>query len=624
MPPAIDENGTADIWLPARLDPSSPPTGSFSWPVRARLKPGVTTGMADAELAGLFTRLLEGIQGADYRAFLTQGRYRINTRVILEDAIGDVRQPLWILLGTVGFILLIACANVANLFLVRADARQREVSLRAALGAPRGALVRAQLIEAGVLAAIGGGFGVLVAALAVPALLRAAPAHPRLSAVGSTGRSAGGSCRTVTRCYSESCRDSPHAGPHSGTPASRSQFDRGRDPPPGPPPARDPADGLTLVLLVGSGLLIRSFSRMLDTDLGFTPANVLTLRVALPRSSYPDVPRVLDFERRLLERLAVLPGVESAGAGSSLPTAGAAPGTAFVIDGRATPPGELPPLIHYKFVSPGYLETMGMRLIQGRTFDQRDLTQGSRDILVNKKVADAFWPGVSPVGKRLRPSGDTSGAWYTVAGVVASELQDGLRRDPPMLLYWGLGSPYPDGVRSLSYVIRGQNVSNNANLVREAVWALDRRLPVAAVQTMDEVVAQSIVPFTFTMLALGLAAAMALVLGMIGLYGVLSYTVTLRVREIGVRLALGAAPARVMRAVVGQGLVIVGIGLAVGLGGAVGLTRLLTDLLYGTQPLDVTTFITMSAALLAVATLASYLPARRAASVSPLESLRLE
>jgi len=629
MPPALDEAGSPDLWLPARMDPDRPPTGNFGWPATARLKSGVTTAAADTELAGLITRLLEAVQGSDYRAFITQGRYRITVRSVREDVIGDVRQPLWILLGTVGFILLIACGNVANLFLVRAEARQREVSVRSALGAPRGALVRAQLIEAGVLALIGGGLGVLAAALAVPALLRLAPSTiPRLSAIHVNGRVllvavAATAVAALLFGMVPAIRHTRRAALGALRQGGRgSTADKTRHA--GRRLLVVLQTALTLVLLVGSGLLIRSFSRILNTDLGFTPANVLTLRVALPVSSYPDLPRVLDFNRRLIERLAALPGVESASAASVLPMAGSARGTAFAIDGRPTPAGELPPLLHYKFVAPGYVETMGLRLIQGRTFDERDLAEGSRDILVSQTVADAFWPGVSPIGKRLRPSGDTGADWYTVAGVVSSERQDGLRRDPPLLIYWGLGSPYQDGGRALSYAVRGPGVAALAGQVRAAVRALDSHLPVTAVETMDEIVARSIVPFTFTMITLGLAAAMALLLGMIGLYGVLSYTVTLRVREIGVRLALGAAPGRVMRSVVGQGLTIVGIGLVVGLGGAIGLTRLLTGLLYDTQPLDTMTFVTMSAALFVVAALASYLPARRAASVSPLESLRLE
>jgi len=631
LPRELDDNGSPDMWLPARFDPANPPTGNFSWPVAARLKPGVTPEAAQAEFPPLVSRLTEGDdRGPDYRAFLTDGKYRVVVHLIRDDVIGDLQRPLWILLGTVGFVLLIACANVANLFLIRAEGRQREVAVRSALGATRGALIRKQLVEAFVLAAMGGGLGVLVASLAVPALIRAAPPTiPRLAgvsmdplvllvAVASTAFAAFVFGIVPAIRYTRSGTMAALRQGGRGASADRSRH-RGRQ------LLVVIQTALTLVLLVGSGLLVRSFSRMLDADLGFVPANVLTLRVALPRTAYPDASRVLDFERRLIERLSALPGVTAAGAATTLPMTGGAPGTAFAIDGRPTPPGQLPPIIHYKVTAPGYVEAMGLRLLQGRAFDRRDLAAGVRDVLVNKSMADRFWPGVDPIGKRLRPSGDQGPDWYTVVGVVSSELQNGFRQEPPLLMYFAMGSPYGEGfARTLAYVVKGATASGDAAAARAAVWALDPSLPVAAVQTMDEVVSRSIVPFTFTMLTLGVAAAMALLLGTIGLYGVLSYAVTLRVREIGVRLALGAQPSRILRAIVGQGLAIVAVGLIGGVVGAYFLTQVLSGLLYDTERLDITTFVLTSVALIVVAAVASYLPARRAASVNPIESLRAE
>jgi predicted permease len=347
--------------------------------------------------------------------------------------------------------------------------------------------------------------------------------------------------------------------------------------------------------------------------------------VALPQSNYPNPAKLVDFESRLVASLKAIPGVTDAGAASMLPMVGSAPGTAFVIDGQPPQPGQLPPILRLKFASPGYVEAMGLRLLHGRSFDSRDLVAGSRDILVNAALAAKFWPGTDAIGKRLRPSGDQTGAWYTVVGVVSSERQDGFRKDPPELIYFGLGAPYRDGAqRSTAYVVRGPQATNSAAALRSAVWTIDRNLPVAAMQPMRDAISHSIVPFTFTMLTLGIAAAMALLLGAVGLYGVLSYAVTLRVREIGVRLALGAQPGRIMRAVVAQGAAIAAVGLVVGLAGAYGLTWLLGDLLYDTPKFDVLTFLATAVMLFAVAMLASYLPARRAASVSPLECLRAE
>jgi predicted permease len=549
---------------------------------------------------------------------------------VREDVVGDMRRPLWILLGTVGFVLFIACANVANLFLIRAEARQKEVAVRAALGATRATLVRKQLTEALVLAAIGGGLGVGLAAVGVPALIRVAPpAIPRLAAVGldplvilvalgTTVVSAliFGLVPAFRYTRLRALGALRHGG--RGSTVDRSRH-RGRQ------FLVVVQTALTLVLLIGSGLLVRSFSHMLHADLGFDATDVMTFRVALPRSTYVDAARIRDFHTRLLESLRNTAGVQAAGATSVLPMDHSAPGTAFVIDGQPNPPGQLPPIIHYKITVPGYVEAMGLRLTQGRTFDSRDLEAGRREILVNQAMAKKFWAGADPVGKRLRNSGDDSGQWYTVAGVVSSERQEGFREEPPPLLYFPIGAPIStDGSRSLTYVVKGPRVTRDAATLRSAVWAIDKNLPVAAVQPMTEVMSHSIVPFTFTMLTLGLAAGMALLLGAVGLYGVLSYTVTLREREIGVRLALGAHPARIMRTVVAQGAAIAAVGLVAGLAGAYWLTRLLADLLFDTPELDVGTFTITALALFAIAILASYLPARRAARVSPLESLRAE
>jgi predicted permease len=631
LPHDLDDNGSPDVWMPTRFDWASAPTGTFGWNVAARLKPGVTTDAAEKEFVPLVKRLTDGgISAPDYRAFLTNGRYRVLVHSLREDVVGDLRQPLWILLGTVGFVLLIACANVTNLFLIRGEARQKELAVRAALGATRAALVRKQLTEALVLAAIGGAIGLGLAAVSVPALIRAAPTDiPRLSAVGIDPlviAAAIGATVVAALLFGvvpafrytrvRALAALRHGGRGSTVDKSRH---RGRQ------VLVIVQTALTLVLLIGSGLLVRSFSRMLHADLGFDGTDVMTFRVALPKSTYGDVPKVLEFETRLLESLKQTAGVTAAGATSVLPLISGAPGTAFVIDGQPSQPGQLPPILHFKIVAPGYVETMGLRLLGGRTFDTRDLVAGDRDILINEALAKKFWPGADPVGKRLRTSGGDSNAWFTVAGIVSSERQGGFRLEPPVLIYFPIGSPYGDGAaRSLTYVVKGPRVTRDAAVLRSAVWAMDRNLPVAAVQPMAEVLSHSIVPFTFTMLTLGLAAAMALLLGSVGLYGVLSYTVTLREREIGVRLALGAQPSRIMRTVVAQGAVIVAIGLVGGLAGAYGLTRLLGDLLFDTPPLDAMTFAATALVLLGVGLLASYLPARRAASVSPLESLRAE
>jgi predicted permease len=644
MPAWFDEIDSPDLIMPARLNARTPPTGNFGWSVAARLAPGVSAADAEAAFVPLMKRFLdERVTTPDYRAFMTTGHYRVMVHPMKEDLIGDVERPLWILLGTVLCVLLIACANVANLMLIRADGRRREIAVRSALGAPRSWLIRTQLVEACVLAVIGGILGVVLAAVAVPALIRLAPSTiPRLNevaidplvlvvAAAATTLSALVFGLAPAFRYTRAASVAATRQGARGSTADRSHHR-----------ARKLLvvlqTALTLVLLVGSGLLARSFSRMLSTDLGFRPEGVTTFRLTLPESSYKDGAAMAAFDRQLVERLSRIPGVESVGSTSHLPITASASGTAFVIDGQPVQPGQLPPMIHYVFVKPGYLETMKTPLIEGRYFDRRDDEPGRREVIVNKVVADRFWPKASALGKRFRPSGaDPSTPWFVIAGVVAPVLHNGVREEPPALIYYP-ATVQQDGdgatTRSMAYVLRSRPPGPasaeatagrpDAAAIRDAVWGLDRDLPIAVLQTMPEIVKRSYVEFTFTMLTLGIAALTGLILGAVGLYGVLSYAVTLRVREIGVRLALGASPGRVMRSIVGQGILVAGIGLAIGLAGAYGLTRLLSSLLFQTDPLDIATFVAMSAALLVVALLASYLPARRAAGVSPLESLRAE
>jgi predicted permease len=385
---------------------------------------------------------------------------------------------------------------------------------------------------------------------------------------------------------------------------------------------------MALVLLIASGLLARSFMRLMSTDQGFVAGNVLTFRVAVPQTTYPKAPEVARFTQQLVDRLAALPGVEAAGATTELPVVAGTSGTAFEIEGRPVAAGQLPPIIHMLTVTPGYLGTLRIALLRGADFDTSDLREDVRTVLVNKAAADQYWPGQDAIGKRLRGTGrNTTGQplpWYQVKGVVASVRHEGLREAPRPLIYFPVNAGRIDPPRAFSYVLRGPNALAQADAVRQAVWSINPDLPVASLQTMDEAIRQSMTQFSFTMLTLGIAAAIALVLGAIGLYGVLSYAVSLRTREIGVRIALGAAPARVRWGVIGNAARITLIGLVIGALGAAGVTRFLQGLLYETRPLDVATFLGMSGLLFLVGLLAAYLPARKAASVSPMEAMRTE
>ena len=632
-PAWIDQAGSADVWLPARFNAASPPTGNFGWNALGRLKEGVRPDQAATHLEPLVKRAMsEYIQSANYRAFLTDGRYRPLVHPMKEDVIGSVREPLWILLGTVAMVLLVACGNVANLCLIRAEGRQREIAVRVALGGSRAGLIRKLLAEALVLAAIGAGLGLLFSMAALPVLLQLAPGTiPRLDRVrvdGTVLAVAAGSAIVsalifglapairYTRPNILACLR--HGGRSATDHPSRQ---RGRH------LLVIAQTAMALVLLVGSGLLARSFTKLMRSDQGFVAENVLTFRVALPERTYPKAAEVARVTTQLVARLAELPSVEAAGATTDLPVSASPQGTAFEFDGHPTEAGRLPPIVDYSTITPGFFATLRVRILRGSDFDSSDLREGARTIIVNKAAADQYWPGADAVGKRIRAAGSSpadSRPWFTVRGVVADVRQRGLRDQPRPTIYFPINATGDNTPRAFTYVLRGPNVRAQADAVRQAVWAINPDLPLASILTMQQVVEQSVTQFSFTMLTLGIAAAVALLLGAVGLYGVLSYAVSLRTREIGVRLALGAPPSRVRRGVMTSAAAITAIGLVVGAAGAAGLTRLLGGLLFETTPLDATTFAGMSALLFAVALLAAYLPARKAASVSPMEAMRTE
>jgi putative ABC transport system permease protein len=542
-----------------------------------------------------------------------------------------VREPLWILLGTVIVVLLVACGNVANLCLVRADGRQREMAVRVALGASRGSLTRKLLAESLVISAIGSVIGVALAAALLPALVSMAPPSiPRIDQIGLDTlvvAVAIGACILSALLFGvapalrytrpDVLAALRHGGRGATDGASRQ---RGRH------LLVVAQTAATLVLLVGAGLLARSFARLTGAELGYKPHDVLTFRVALPPTTYAAPVALARFGQQLVDRLGQMPGVEAAGAASAPPLGGEASGTDFEFADRPFQVGRLPPLLWYQTVTPGFLKTLEIAIQRGRDFDQRELGPGVRSVIVNDALVRQYWPNQDPIGKRLRTPDDKPGErpWFTVVGVVATVRQNDLREPPTPQVYFPLGTGDDRTPRALTYVIRAPNVIAQADAVRRAVLALDRDLPVGAVQTLEEMVDRSVVQFSFTMFTLGIAALVALVLGAVGLYGVLSYAVSLRTREIGVRLALGAPTSRVMRSVVANGVLIAGLGLVLGSLGAAALTRFLSGLLYEVEPLDLATFTLMPMVLLVVALIAAYVPARRAAAISPLEAMRAE
>jgi predicted permease len=629
-PEWLDRRDTPDMWLPARFNPENPPAGNFGWNAVGRLKPGVRPDEAATQLEPLVRRAMETyITSPNYRAFLTNGRYRPIAHSMKEDIVGDAREPLWILLGTVGMVLLIACVNVANLSLVRAEARQREMAVRLALGGNRGGIVRALLTESLVLSVVGSCLGVLAAAAALPLLIRLAPASiPRLEEVGIDGLvlAVAAALSVVSALIFGLVPALRYTRPvmlgalrHGGRSATdHPSRNRGRN------VLVATQTAMAMVLLVSSGLLARSFMKLMDAELGFETKNLLTAQIALPAASYREPTDVARFAQQLVERLAGLPGVDAAGATSALPLVSSAGGTAFEFDGRPVEPGAVPPIVSYQVITPGYFSAMRTPVARGRDFEWSDLRDGVNAIVVNQLMADEFWKGQDPIGKRIRRAGSDPKVvrpWFTVVGVVNNIRQAGPREDVEEMIYFTPNAPGED-TRALTYVIRGPNADLQLDGIRRTVRAIDADLPIASIRTMETIVEDSVVQFSFTMLTLAIAAVVALLLGAVGLYSVLSYAVSLRTREIGVRLALGAAPAQVLRSVVGRGVAISAAGLAVGALAAVGLTRLLVSLLFETRPLDPLTFAAVAVVLLFVALVASYLPARRAARISPMESMR--
>ena len=623
-----------DVWLPLRLDLENPDIGAFGLSSIARLQPDRTPVVAEANLAPVVEILEERMAGAEaYLGFIREGRLGTIVRPLKNEIVGDRRRPLWIVLGTVGFVLLIACANVANLVLVRAESRQREVAVRSALGARRWTLTRGFLAESLLLVLSGGALGLLLAGLSLPPLLQLVPGElPRAAQVGMDAgvlrfTAALVAVTTVLFGLFPSVRVMSAAAFGSLTQARGSTAGRERHRLRNVLVAGQTA--LALVLLIGSGLMLRSFDALRQVDLGFEAEGVLTFTVALPTSSYTSAAETAAFHQALLDRLSGLPTVTHVGAANYLPLSGGGSGTVHRAEDVPVDPGQLPPVVFFKSVSPGYFDALETELIAGRALERADHEQGFANAVISRSTAELFWPRQDPLGRRIGPnSGDSVSVWYTVVGVAEDVREENLSDPPRNLVYYPMVGPEGGsvaGARSMTYAVRtsGEPTALVA-AARAAVWALDGDLPITQVQPFDRLVAQAASRTSFTVFALGLAAVVALLLGAIGLYGVLSYVVAQRTREIGVRIALGAPAEVVRRMVLRQGLLVAGAGIGVGLLGALALTRVLESLLFGTTARDPLTFAVTTLLLVSVAGLASYLPARRASTVDPMEALRAD
>src|SRR5271157_556165 len=598
----------------------------FPW-VIARLKPGITIERAQSDLAVIGRGLQAGYKGG-YAKMMAGARPQVMS--LHQRKVGNVRPALLILLGAVGFVLLIVCANVANLQLARAVARQREMAIRTALGAGRWRLARQLFTECLLLAVFGGAAGVALAAWAVSALRTLGPSDiPHLADVGLAYRVllftalvsiATGMIFGLVPVFTAAKTDPNESLKEGG---SRLASGRGGQLLRGGLTIAELA--LALVLLTGSGLLIRSFVRLTTIDPGFDAHHVLTARIGLPEDQYLKPEQQRAFFQNLVERLRALPGVSSADVVVAPPLMGYMMAAGFDIEGRPPRP-EVNTVAQINIAGPAYFHTMGIPLISGRFFTPEDTAEAPKVVIINQGCERrffpdaAFFPAASPIGKRIQIAG-TEG-WATIVGVIGDVHQTGLASLPePEIIEPYLQVPYSD----MAVVIRA--VTNPLSLVpglRSQVQSIDRDLPVFEVSTMDQYLAEEVATRRFNMLLLGVFAGLALVLAVVGIYGVTAYSVAQRTHEVGIRIALGASGREVLRLVLQRSLVLTLAGLAIGLAGALALTRFLSSLLYGVRPTDFFTFMAVSLVLAVAASAASYLPARRATRVDPMVALRYE
>lgn len=619
MPPGFDYPGQSELWVPFPLDPAKERRDNRFLGVVTRLKPGVTIPQAQAELNTINQRLAQTYVE-------TNSGWTVKLTDLHERLVGAMRTSLLVLLGAVAFVLLIACANVANLLLARATVRHREIAVRAALGASRWRIMRQLLTESVLLSIIGGGAGLLLGIWLTKLLIAVSPPNtPRFDEIRPDARVFAftlgltiitGLLFGLVPALQSSRIDLNERLKEGGRGAGGGTHNRMRR------LMMVSEIALSFMLLVGAGLLIKSFMRLRDVSPGFSAENVLTMRVSLMPAKYPKGEPRVQLLRQGLERLKTLPGVESTGAVLSLPLGGDTFNVerGFIREGRPATPEEASSAT-YLAATPDYFRTLKIPLINGRVFTDHDTEQMPKVVVVNETMASQLWPGESPVGRHITIWRDEQFP-RQIVGVVG-DAKRALDTEAGQQMY----VPYAQdsGWGSMSLVIRTSGEpAGMVAAVRNEIRTFEKGIPVYNVKTMNEVLATSVGPRRTPMLLLGAFAAVALLLAMIGIYGVTAYYVTERTQEIGIRMALGAQMGDVMKLVLKGGLTLALVGIGVGLAGAFLLTRLMTTLLFGVKPTDWVTFVAVSLCLLVTALLACYLPARRATKVDPLVALRYE
>jgi putative ABC transport system permease protein len=616
------------FWVPLAIRAAQVTPGGFGPRMVARMKPGTDRATLVAQLEPIARQVQQRLGGpAPYVRIME--RHRPVVKPLREQMLGRISTALWILLGTVGIVFLVACVNVANLFTVRAETRRVELSVRRALGAGRGDLVRPQVTDALLLAAAGGAIGAVIAWAGVPLLVRAAPdavaggfggapipglatAHlDRTGLLFTAGISVLAACAfgllPAFRLSSSRLGSLQQAG--RGVVGRRSF-------------ARDALVAVqtasALVLLVGAALLMRSVWQLSRVDAGYNTKGIFTFQIAAGRPDLTDRASVSRFQYVFMDRLKALPGVESVGFISTLPLDEGA-GSVNVTTPKIQASGTEAPLVRNAAAGGAYFQTMGIELKRGRLFERVEEEQGARNVVISESAAKVLFPDEEPIGQQVRPASGGGDGWFTVIGVVEDVLVDDLRRKSPEPMVY-----LPGASTSPAYVMKSARANQLAPEVRAIIREVVPHSPMYRIFTMEDLAAKAMASLSFTMVMVSIAAVLALVLGAVGLYAVLSYGVTQRTQEIGVRMALGAEAKTVRRMFVWQGARLALLGVVVGAVAAVALTRYIQTLLFGVGRLDAIAFVGMSAVMLAVALVASYIPARRASRVDPLVALRSE
>lgn len=632
------EGDEPDVFLPLRLDRSKTTLGQFSFEAIARLRPGVKMQGANADLARMLPIVWSSFPappGFSLDLFRT-ARVGPRVRPLAEDVVGDVSKLLWILMGSIGVVLLIACANVANLLLVRAEGRHQEFAIRSALGANRWRIAGDFLLESVVIGMLGSALGLLLAWGALRLLVHVAPAGlPRLSDIGIDLPVLAFTVAVSLLCslLFGSIPALRYGGARTGT----GLREGGRSLSAGRERHRTRNTlvvvqvSLAFVLLICSGLLIRTFRALTHEDPGYdAEAGIQTVRLTIPEAEVPKPENVLRLEQTILQRMSAVPGVTSAAFGLSVPMDGGQWGDPIFPQDHNYADNSMPPLRRFKFNSPGLLRTLGIPLLAGRDFTWDDNYLRVPVAMVSEKVARETWGSpANALGKHIRVS--TKDDWREVVGVTGNVHDDGMNKDASPIVWWPIlmnhfESENENVRRSVVFAIRTPRAGSEGLLkdVRQAIWSVDANLPLSDIRTVNYYYSKSMARTSFTLVMLALAASIALLLGVVGLYGVIAYSASQRRREIGIRIALGAQRASISGMFIRQGMMLAVSGMLCGFALAAAATRLLRSLLFQVSPVDPLTYGLACVALCAAAALASYIPTLRTASVNPVEALRAE